>query len=346
MRGEAANKLALENGSAVTCGCCFSDVAVSECIQCSEKGHLFCKECMVQYVETQVFGCGNLGIDKITKQPALEIKCCDASACNSGFRDELLKTILPAKTWEKYSEMQAKAQIQLAGLGDNLAMCPKCGYQAVVPETQNNFECPVEGCHFVSCRKCGKASHIPLRCEEVAIQNRRDEGRLKIEEALSEAKMRTCPQCKKKFIKTEGCNKMSCPCGMKICYVCRMPLGKGNPYKHFCQTPFCDHKSCGKCKLYSDDKEDDAQAMREAGIAAKEEYEAKLEAEGGAQNLDLDVDEIMQKPGGPKKQKARAARPLNNFRHGQNPAAPRNNPLALNNPYLVGNPAGIDFQEL
>ena len=38
LKGQAANKLALENGSAVQCSCCFDDVAVSECVPCKEKG--------------------------------------------------------------------------------------------------------------------------------------------------------------------------------------------------------------------------------------------------------------------------------------------------------------------
>ena len=38
LRGQAANKLALENGSAVQCNICFDDVAVSECVPCKEKG--------------------------------------------------------------------------------------------------------------------------------------------------------------------------------------------------------------------------------------------------------------------------------------------------------------------
>ena len=249
-------------------------------------------------MESQVFGSGNLGIDKETKKPALEIKCCEGSGCNSGFREELLQKVLPPKTWEKYSEMQAKAQIEQAGLGGNLAMCPKCGYQAEVPETQNIFECPVDSCRFSSCRKCGKASHIPLRCEEVTHQNRQDEGRLKIEEALSEAKMRTCPKCSKRFIKSDGCNKMTCACGMKMCYVCRKPLDKKNPYGHFCQVPHCDHSSCGKCRLYSNDAEDDAQAMREAGIAAKAAFEQKIQIEDsdGVKKLRLNVDNIMADP--------------------------------------------------
>jgi hypothetical protein len=267
--------------------------------------HLFCKACIVQYVESQVFGSGNLGIDNETKKPALEIKCCEGSGCNSGFPDEMLQKVLSPKTWEKYSEMQARAQIEQAGLGENLAMCPKCGYQAEVPQMQNIFECPIECCRFSSCRKCGKASHIPLRCEEVLQKNRRDEGRLKIEEALSETKMRTCPKCNKKFIKSDGCNKMTCACGMKMCYVCRKPLDKvkGNVYIHFCQIFECDHLSCGKCRLYSNDAEDDAQAMREAGIAAKEAFEANLQNEndGGGEavttkDLQLNVDEIMRDP--------------------------------------------------
>ena len=271
-------------------------------------------------MESQVFGSGNLGIDKETKKPALELKCCEGSGCNSGFRDELLKKVLSTKTWQKYSEMQANAHIQQAGLGGNLAMCPKCGYQAEVPEMQNIFECPVEHCQFVSCRKCGRASHIPLRCEEVVQQDRQDEGRLKIEEALTQAKIRTCPKCKKNFIKSDGCNKMTCACGMKICYVCRAPLNKlKNPYAHFCQEPHCDHSSCGRCKLYSKTEEDDELAMREAGIAAKEAYEQKLQTEDGeaAENLNLSVDEIMGNAAQPKKKKKKK-RPRGNNRNNQN----------------------------
>ena len=38
LRCQAANKFALENGSAVQCACCFDDVAESECVPCKEKG--------------------------------------------------------------------------------------------------------------------------------------------------------------------------------------------------------------------------------------------------------------------------------------------------------------------
>ena len=64
---------------------------------------------------------------------------------------------------------------------------------------------------------------------------------------------------------TEGCNKMTCPCGTNICYVCRGDITKGG-YAHFCQLPGCQHNTCGKCGLYSDSNADDQLAMRDAGL--------------------------------------------------------------------------------
>lgn len=168
---------------------------------------MFCSECIQQYVESQVFGSGSLGIDRRTKKPATEILCCSGD-CTSGFKDIFLKSVLRAKTWEKYCELQHIAVIEQAGLGEEMSSCSKCGFRAHVPESQILFECPVKDCLFVSCKKCGKEPHIPLRCEEVVQQTRQDEGRLTIEEALSDAKMRTCPECKQKFIKESGCNKV------------------------------------------------------------------------------------------------------------------------------------------
>ena len=103
--------------------------------------------------------------------------------------------------------------------------CPKRGYQAELPEMEMIFCCPVGTCKFESCRKCGEEPHIPLRCEEVE-KKHETKGRLKVEEAILNAKIRTCPwkACGKKFIKESGCNKMTCSCGALICYICRKEI--------------------------------------------------------------------------------------------------------------------------
>ena len=82
---------------------------------------------------------------------------------------------------------------------------------------------------MVCCRLCKEPDHVPLRCEEVEQQNE-TRVRTQLELRMTEAMLRTCPRCKKRFFKVEGCNKMTCTCGQSMCYICRKPV-KG--YDHF-----------------------------------------------------------------------------------------------------------------
>lgn len=133
-----------------------------------------------------------------------------------------------------------------------------------------------------------------MHCDEVVQKLREDEGRLKVEEALAQAKIRKCPKCATSFVKSEGCNKMMCRCGTAVCYICRKELKGKNPYEHFCQVPLCDHKSCQKCTLFSNAEEDDQRAMREAGLTAAQTFRQELQEKGtSGLEVNIDVDRIM-----------------------------------------------------
>lgn len=190
-----------------------------EMIKCYE-GHLFCMDCLRRYAEEKVFGNGDLG-----KKGCTELCCMDMSGCQSFFsREQLLKS-LSEKVMKRYDELQTTLVLEKAGLVDDICKCPKCDFQASLPESQNVLQCPA--CGFESCRKCGEESHIPLRCEEVE-RKTETSARLQIEEAMTEARIRHCPRgCKQGFYKVEGCNKMTCPtCKTWICYVCRSAIEK------------------------------------------------------------------------------------------------------------------------
>lgn len=167
-----AQEEAQKQGTAVECSCCFDSYPFDDMVACREEGHLFCSDCLKMYAENQVFGQGNLGIDKRSKQPALELLCCYGgdNGCSSGFDRHYLEKALPPKTLKKYDEVQFTVTVQRAGLS-TVCSCPKCGFQADVPETQKVFQCPVAECGYASCRECGEAAHIPLRCVLFASSN-------------------------------------------------------------------------------------------------------------------------------------------------------------------------------
>ena len=107
-------------GTAVECSCCFDKVDMDEMVACKDEGHLFCVDCLKGYAESQIFSSGNLGIDKETKKPLLELKCPHGDGCDSGFQEAYLQKALPFKTLEKYNELQFRAAVELAGLREDL----------------------------------------------------------------------------------------------------------------------------------------------------------------------------------------------------------------------------------
>jgi TRIAD3 protein (E3 ubiquitin-protein ligase RNF216) len=267
------------------CSCCFDEVAVEDMVSCRDEGHLFCVDCLKSFAETQIFGMGNLGIDKETKKRSLELKCFHSDGCASGFGRSGLEKALPKRSLEKYDEVQFILSVEVAGL-DDIVSCPNCGYQAALQPSQRVFKCPVIDCLYESCRECGEAAHIPLRCDENKKTDEKEtKGRLAVEEAISEAKIRKCPKCSKGVIKSDGCNKISCSCGAHFCYVCRAKILN---YTHFCQVALCRHIDCKGCPLYTNGEEDDARAMRKAGLKAANEVRKD--------DVNIDVENILKAP--------------------------------------------------
>lgn len=136
------------------------------------------------------------------------------------------------------------------------------------------FTCQSPTCGRASCLSCSKAwidIHVCHESSLVAL-------RTQVEQAMSMAVKRVCPRCNASFVKTAGCNKMTCQCGYKMCYVCRKDIGgmegEDAGYQHFCQhfRPQGDGRPCGscnKCNLWQ--KEDTEAVLRRA----REEVERK-----------------------------------------------------------------------
>lgn len=112
---------------------------------------------------------------------------------------------------------------------EGLETCPFCSYKEIVPpiEEYPEFQCRHPSCKKVSCRHCGSSSHNPISCDEHASQN----GEHLIEEAMTAALVRECNNCGKAFVKEDGCNHITCPCGNMQCYICSESITRD--YRHF-----------------------------------------------------------------------------------------------------------------
>lgn len=85
----------------------------------------------------------------------------------------------------------------------------------------NRFTCANPSCQRVSCMTCQKSWRDPHVCHEPLLSDLR----ATVEAARTAAVKRTCPRCGLSFVKSSGCNKLTCVCGYSMCYLCRQALG-------------------------------------------------------------------------------------------------------------------------
>lgn len=160
------------------------------------------------------------------------------------------------------------------------------------------FTCRNPSCARSSCLVCSKAWYDPHICHEPLIVSLRTS----VEAARTAAVKRVCPRCGTSFVKSSGCNKLTCVCGYSMCYLCRANIGKagaaGNAegaegYRHFCEhfRPTAGRKctECDKCDLYREEDEDEA--VRRAGEQAEQDWRER-EGMVGVKGLEGAVDNM------------------------------------------------------
>lgn len=151
-------------------------------------------------------------------------------------------------------------------------------------QNTTRFRCQNPTCRRASCLKCAKPFHDPHTCHEPLLMSLRQS----VETARTLAIKRVCPRCGTSFVKSSGCNKLTCVCGYSMCYLCRKNIGKtgenegGEGYRHFCEHFRPSGGKCGvcdKCDLYKAEEED--VLVRRAGEEAERTWR---EQEGGKMN--------------------------------------------------------------
>ncbi|CAG9859328.1 unnamed protein product [Phyllotreta striolata] len=249
---EAERREAKENGLFQTCQCCYDDEVMPNELFTCPKGCEFCGSCIKKSSEI------TLGKGEIN------VKC--LNDCIEEFSIAVLQKVLPPKMFSVLAQKKAVAEVKAAGIED-LETCPFCDFASIPNGADRIFRCLNPDCMKESCRSCKNENHIPYRCDEVE-KDDEVKARVFIENQMTEALVRTCWRCKRKFFKEEGCNKMTCTCGAKMCYICREPLTN---YSHFNGIGGDKHHLC---PLYSDNLKLNHESVVEAAATAKTKVDA------------------------------------------------------------------------
>jgi len=250
----------------IECQCCFGEFLFEDLVQCME-GHLFCRGCIQAYAQSAISGEGKSTLT------------CIAGECAERFPRAQLEACLEPKTMQLLEEREQEESVRLAcgeEGNETLAQCPNCRYKCYLPPGNKVIECQNPDCMKATCIQCNGdwADHCGIPCHE--FESKDEESlRVKAEEKMTAALLRVCHKCKTPLLKEEGCNKLTCRCGAKMCYICRTPI---KDYSHFCNHPRSPGRGCNKCKscsLWSNPKEDDERAMEEIRVAAEKEKEER-----------------------------------------------------------------------
>ena len=230
--GTEAFKTWVEENKKAECLICFDEENL-ECDMVScPKGHLFCKEC-IQRGSNVAIGDGK------------SILKCMTIDCPESINIAKLEKVLEESVFSRWILKMQAAEVENAGI-EGLEQCPFCSFVLIMnqaPEVDSNFICQHPNCGKKSCRLCKDVAHSPLLCNQVE-KDEEVEKRAYIEGKMSEAMIRVCLQCKKPFVKQDGCNLIKCECGAKMCYLCRKPVKN---YDHFVGeggTPNPPHQIC------------------------------------------------------------------------------------------------------
>ncbi|KAK8156267.1 hypothetical protein IWX90DRAFT_228017 [Phyllosticta citrichinensis] len=270
-RNEAA---ARANNDMTECGCCFGEYPTNRMTFCNgEQLHFFCHGCANMYVSNEI------------GQRKCRPKCMDTGGCDAEFSRGQLKAFLDDKVFETLERLQQQEDLRNAGIED-LDECPFCDFKMIcAPKlVDREFRCLNEDCAVVSCRLCRQETHVPFTCEQ-ASKDKKIDVRHKVEEAMTAALIRECNNCKNKFIKDYGCNKMTCTsCRNLQCYVCSKNV---KDYHHFGAKP-------GQCPLYENTEQRHEEEVQKAEKAAFEELK-KENPNMAEEDLKIQVSEAVKK---------------------------------------------------
>jgi ariadne-1 len=196
----------------IDCSICFNSFNVKDGagLEC---GHIFCKECFVNYL-----------MDAVKEGASCVLKRCPWEKCTDIVSERHYKMYLTPESFRKYKRFQLQAYVDAT---ENILNCTTADCKHFIhlkSGTKNdqklmNIRCDC-GNYFCLC--CKKEAHRPLVCKlygkwKVELSDTNDE----LNELWKMKNTKKCPKCKTDIEKNQGCMHMNCrKCKFEFCWIC------------------------------------------------------------------------------------------------------------------------------
>ena len=257
-----------------TCAICFDECNQMLAMPC---GHSFCFDCWNAF-------CTNA----VDEGPSCVRTTCPDATCSEIVSDhefaQALGTTSPSYT--KFKNFQLRSFVES---NPYTRWCPGRGCERIAyalspaaMEIEGNIA-KCDACVTKFCLVCGEEPHAPATCKALVKWN--DKCRNESETAnWILANTKSCPNCKIRIEKNQGCNHMSCQtCRHEFCWICM-----GDWKSHNSETG--GYYKCNK--FGSADGADNPNDMSDAGKAKREldrylHYYSRYHAHSEAQNFAL-----------------------------------------------------------
>ena len=208
LKEQERRRLELEKANVSQCAICMDEIIeINELLPLYTCGHVFHSACIKQYIEMKV------------KDRAYPILCPDTT-CKLPLSNYDIQFLLDPNVLNEYFQGSFNKFVENNMSDYSYCPTPDCRYIFIFEQKNDppDFTCPV--CSKRYCLNCKTQYHINMTCEEYRISHSHTKEDQKFEKFVKGKKYKQCPGCKIWVEKIEGCDFISCRCGMSFCYNC------------------------------------------------------------------------------------------------------------------------------
>jgi E3 ubiquitin-protein ligase RNF14 len=202
------------------------------------------------------------------KEGTIQLLKCPDNDCKEFVPIEIMSKVLSQEEFQRWETLMFQRTLDSM---EDVMYCPKCSAPIIIDGNNTHAFCMV--CNVDFCQKCKDSWHsgacltgeekviekikrlnlslkelVNLSDDQIRAQFKDATGIMKLREKSIKDMEKTnsdqfmkkyvkCPKCKAPIDKFEGCNKVSCICGVFLCYVCGNQIAG---YDHFENNSKCN----------------------------------------------------------------------------------------------------------